>query len=204
MTGQKLCAQRKKNDKIENHLSSMVMTTYDKIDIAPSSLSMTSSPVLKKASSKECVFSTLVSGGSFTQMNRFCANMGVEYISKTAFYRAQHEVGKVIEEYAKESMANARAALLPDSVVSADGRYPTRRNSSHCSLDVIDNSSGRVLSLGIVDKRSKLHPSEEFTDTSNMMETEALKRALESFESFEKLTSIVIDGNNKEQENSLK
>ena len=50
----------------------------------------------------------------------------------------------VIEKYAKESIAKAYVALLPDYVVSANGRYPTRRICMHCNLVIIDYRSGRT------------------------------------------------------------
>ena len=186
--------EEEENDRVP-HLD---IVSQDCIDIQQSSrVPADSSAKPKRSPPRECVFATLVSGGSFSQMQKFCANMDIQYIAKTTFYRVQADVAKVIEEYAKESMARARSLLHPESVVCADGRYPTRRNSSHCTLDIIDLESGKVLALGIVDKQSTYHPNEEFTGSSNMMETAALKRALQSFESFENLTSIVIDGDNK-------
>ena len=92
--------------------------------------------------SKSCVFSTLNAGGSYRQMNRFCVQMDYDYVSKTAFFRNQKEIKKEIIDYAKESMKNARESLNPGSVICVDGRYPTRRNSSHCSVDLIDTKSG--------------------------------------------------------------
>lgn len=174
------------------------IVSYDGADIPPSPIKpAVSLPKPRKSPPRECVFATLASGGSFTQMKKFCANMDINYVAKSTFYRVQADVAKVIEEYAKESMATARLTLRADSVVCADGRYPTRRNSSHCTLDIIDLKTGKVLALGIVDKQSSYHPDEKFTGSSNMMETAALQRAFQSFESFQNLTSIVIDGDNK-------
>ena len=154
-------------------------------------------PCTNKSPPKLCVFSTLVSGGTFNQMETFCANMNIQYVAKTTFYRIQKQIGSIIKELAEESMRKCRESLTRDSIVCADGRYPIRRNSSHCTVDIIDNKTGKVLALGTVDKTSTFHPNETFNDTSNMMETEALRRALSQFETFENLTSIVIDGDNK-------
>ena len=94
-------------------------------------------------------------------------------------------------------MKKARENMKPESVVSADGRYPTRRNSSSCSVDIIDNETSKIVAFGVVNKKSTYHPEETFTQTSNLMETEALKRAVEQFEDLEKVTGIVFDGDNK-------
>ena len=88
-------------------------------------------------------------------------------------------------------MKKARENMKPESVVSADGRYPTRRNSSSCSVDIIDIETSKIVAFGVVNKKSTYHPEETFTQTSNLMETEALKRAVEQ------LMGIVFDGDNK-------
>ena len=84
--------------------------------------------------------------------------------------------------------------MAPGTVACADSRYPTIRHSSHCTFDIMNNATGKVLSLGTVDKNSLFYPKEIFKYSSNMMETEASRRALASFESFENVTSIVIEG----------
>ena len=187
--------QRSRQEEPENDDS--VIETSSIVDIPPVQLPppIRSPPV--RSPPRLCVFSTLVSGGTFNKMQSFCANMGIKYVAKCTFYRIQKEIGEVIKSLARESMMKHRNLLQPGSVVCADGRYPTRRNSSHCTVDIIDIETGKVVALGIVDKASNFHPDESFNDTSNMMETEALRRALAQFQTFVNLTSIVIDGDNK-------
>ena len=57
---------------------------------------------------------------------------------------------------------------------------------------------GKIVALGVVDKKSSYHPEESFESSSNMMETEALERALNQFEpnTLKNVTCVVFDGNN--------
>lgn len=107
-------------------------------------------------------------------------------------------VAQAVQQYANESMEEALKSTQDNSIFSGDGRYPIRRNASHCSFDIINTDTYKVVALGIVDKISFYHPEEDFELTSNMLETEAMKRALNQITPYkEKVSSFVIDGDNK-------
>lgn len=107
--------------------------------------------------------------------------MNRKYVSKTAFYEVQKKVAKSVENYSNESMQKELDATEDGAILSGDGRYPIRRNSLHCTFDIINTQSNKVIALGVVDKQSTHHPDETFTSTSNMLETEAMNRALKKF-----------------------
>ena len=146
----------------------------------------------------ECAFATLVSGNSFTSASEYSRQMNQKFTSKASFYKAQKIVANAVEEYSNVSMTNALNSSVENSIFSGDGRYPIRRNASHCSFDIINTDTNKVVALGIVDKKSFHHPEEDFQLTSNMMETEAMKRALNQITpSKNKIGAFVIDGDNK-------
>lgn len=61
---------------------------------------------------------------------------------------------------------------------------PRKKNSSHCSFDVFDCKNNKVLALGVVDKQFVYHPNETFNKTSNLLESKAIKRAIEQLKDF--------------------
>lgn len=73
--------------------------------------------------------------------------------SKSAFYRAQHIAGEAVKDYTLESMGNAWVKSLDDVLLSGDGGYPIRRNSPHCSFDVMNVASNKIVELGSVYKK---------------------------------------------------
>ena len=79
----------------------------------------------------ECTFATLMAGSSFEQMRRYNAQTRNYYPSKGSFYSAQKKIGEVVKNYAEESMQHARIQMSDGAQISADGRYPNRRNSSY-------------------------------------------------------------------------
>lgn len=53
--------------------------------------------------------------------------MNYDFLSKSGFYNGQKVVSQKVNEYAEESMAQARNQTTEGSLVSGDGRYPIRR-----------------------------------------------------------------------------
>lgn len=107
-------------------------------------------------------------------------------------------VAKAVEQYSNESMKKALDATEDGAILSGDGRYPIRRNSSHCTFDIINTQSNKVIALRVADKKSINHSNETFTSTSNMLETEAMNRALQKIRPIkEKVSRFIIDGDNK-------
>lgn len=54
------------------------------------------------------------------------------------------------------------------------------------------------MALGVVDKKSKYHPNETFDKTSNLLESEAMKRAIEQLKDYkEHIYGFSLDGDNK-------
>lgn len=179
----------KKNEEIIEETESQIITKNieTQCDIKP-----------KKKSTIECAFSTLASGNTFSSAQRFCVNMNYDFVSKSGFYNGQKVVSQKVNEYAEESMAQARNQTTEGSLVSGDGRYPIRRNASHCSFDIIDCHRNKILSLGTVDKQSIFHPDEKFKLASNMMESEAMKRAINQLgETKNNIDKFALDGDNK-------
>lgn len=154
-------------------------------------------PQTQKKSPVECVLSTLLAGQTFTTASHFSAHMNQDFTSKSSFYRAQKVVSDCVKSYAQESMANAQKDAGENLILSGDGRYPIRRNSSHCTFDIFDVNSNKLLALGSVDKQSARHPEETFNQSSNMLESEALRRAIDQIIYKEDVAGIVLDGDNK-------
>ena len=151
----------------------------------------------QKKSPVECVLSTLLAGQTFTTASHFSAHMNQDFTSKSSFYRAQKVVADCVKSYAQESMANAQKEAGEKLILSGDGRYPIRRNSSHCTFDIINVNSNKLLALGSVDKQSAMHPEETFNQSSNMLESEAFRRAIYQINCKEDVAGIVLDGDNK-------
>lgn len=150
-----------------------------------------------KGFAAECVFSTLVSGGTYEQMNKFCANSHHNYVSRGTFFTEQKKIGMVVKDLAEKSMEKARENVTTDSIIGADGRYPNRRNASHCSVDFIDQGTKKIVALGIVDKKSSYHPDEDFELSSNLLESKATERGVEHLVKSVKPNAFVLDGDNK-------
>lgn len=151
-----------------------------------------------KISALQCAFSVLIAGATYTIGKKISIHMNEKFCSKSAFYEAQKIILQAVIKYADDSMSNARKNLSINAIVCGDGRYPIRRNSSHCSFDIIDIETNKIIAIGIVDKNSVYHPNETFMDTSNMLESEAMKRAIAQLgESKQKIKAFVIDGDNK-------
>lgn len=124
--------------------------------------------------------------------------MDQPFCSKWSFYKGQKVLCAVVNIYAEDSMKKARSNISPGIIVYGDGRYPLRRNSWHCSFDIIDISTNKILALGIVDKKSKFHPDETFDGTSNLLESEAMARAIKQLNDIKnRISGFVIDGDNK-------
>lgn len=150
----------------------------------------------------ECTFATLAAGLTFTQAKHFSAEMNESYTSETSFYKMQKKLDPVVQEYGKESMQAARTQSMLQSnneiYVSGDGRYPVKKYSSYCSYDIIDCKTNKILALGSVDKQSYYHPQESFNQTSNLLESEAMRRAIEQLrECKNQIIGFTIDGDNK-------
>ncbi len=81
-------------------------------------------------------------------------------------------------------------------MISADGRYPNRRNASHCSVDFIDNKTKKIVALGMADKKSMYH-RDGVTLSSNMLESMCFERAVSQSMDLDKVSLFAIDGDNK-------
>ena len=122
----------------------------------------------QKKSPVECVLSTLLAGETFTTASHFFAHMNPDFTSKSSFHRAQKVISECVKSYAQESMANEQKDECENLILSGDGRYPIRRNSSHCTFDIFDINPNKMLALGSVDKQSEMHPEETFNKSSNI------------------------------------
>lgn len=152
----------------------------------------------QKSSALQCAFSVLISGATYTIGKKIMIHMNQKFCSKSAFYEAQKKILRAVCEFADESMDKARKNMSKNAIVCGDGRYPIRRNSSHCSFDIIDIENNKIIALGIVDKASIYHPDETFNDTSNLLESEAMRRAIDQLGDYKlKIEAFVIDGDNK-------
>lgn len=124
--------------------------------------------------------------------------MNRKFCSKSTFYEAQKSILQAVIKYMDVSMSNARKNPSINAIVCGDGRYPIRPNASHCSFDIIDIETNEIIAIGIVDKNSVYHPDETFMDTSNLLESEALQRAIDQFrECKQKIKAFIIYGDNK-------
>lgn len=87
---------------------------------------------------------------------------------------------------------------MTNTNVSDDGRYSIRQNASHCTIDAIDTKSNKILALAVVDKKYYFHPKESFDKTSNLMESEAMRRLLKQLGYYKnKICGFALDGDNK-------
>ena len=130
-----------------------------------------------------------MAGSSFEQMQTYSAQARNDFPSKAAFYSAQKKIGAVVKQYAHESMQNARNQMEDGAMISADGRYPNRRNASHCSVDFIDNKTKKIVALGMADKKSVYH-RDGVTLSSNMLESMCFERAVSQMDNLDKVSLL--------------
>ena len=77
--------------------------------------------------------------------------------------------------------------------ISCDGAYAHRRNSSQCYAAFIDFSTGKIVAGSIVTKARK---GGDFYGSSNMLETEAIRRNLSQID-LSKVDEYCHDRDNK-------
>ena len=94
-------------------------------------------------------------------------------------------------------MQHARMQMSDGAQISGDGRYPNRRNSSHCSVDFIDNSTKKVVAIGLADKKSSYHEEDGVEMSSNMLESVCFEKAVSQMDNLAKVSLFAIDGDNK-------
>lgn len=194
MKKQKIGQINNPNQEIEEQeIDDNITDNFDKTDEA------TKTPLQdRKISGVECAFATLAAGSTYTAQNKFSIHMNQKFVSKFTFYNGQQIVLLAVNEYCDESIKKHLVLSSPNIIVCGDGRYPIRRNSPHCSFDIINIATNKIISLGIADKQSSFHPEETFSGTSNLLESLAMKRAIEKLGEFKvKITGFIIDGDNK-------
>lgn len=101
----------------------------------------------------ESAFATLASGNSYSSAQKLNTHLNRSFTSKSAFYRAQHIVGEDVEDYTFESMEKTQAESQDDVLLRGDGRYPIRRNSPHCTFDIMNVVYNKIVALGAADKK---------------------------------------------------
>lgn len=170
---------------------------HDEIDLQNEEVQCNFNSNEAKHSALEYAFATLASGESYTSSAKFNAHLNRPFTSKSSFYRAQQTVANEVERYAKESIEKAQSELPDNALLSGDGRYSIRRNSPHCTYDIIDSSSNKIVAFGVADKKSFFHPNETFSKSSNLLESEAMRRALSQINCKHKVSGFILDGDNK-------
>ena len=138
------------------------------------------------------VISNYENGSTYTKSRRILAAQGIDSPSKATYYRYQRKVNDSIIKLAKESMSEEANKMEHGTSISLDGAYAHRRNSSQCHGAFIDCKSHKIVAGSVVTKTRK---NGDFEGSSNMMETEVIRRNLAQIDK-QKVSRYVHDQDN--------
>ena len=145
---------------------------------------------------KELAFAALVTGVNPTRAFRFLRLLNCHLPSEGEFYKRQKEVCEAVIALAKESMEEARRSMQGASVISFDGSWDHPRHGSNCVLSVFDQGTGKVIDLVVTSR--KVEPgSENYCDTPQLMETQALKISVERLKNLPNIVAYVHDNDSR-------
>ena len=137
-----------------------------------------------------------VEGGRPEQDRQILRWCGVPVPAGRALYSAMREVCPTIISLARESMAEVRANLPPNTVIAFDGSWDHRRHGSKCLFAVISSQTGRVIDAAVVSK-SGSDPSEVFCERSTMMEVQGLRSVLPRLQQLPQIVGYAHDNDAK-------
>lgn len=105
------------------------------------------------------------------------------------FYRTQQIVADEVKKYAEESIEKAQNEAQDHALLSDDGSSSIRRNSPHCTYDGIESGNHKIVAFSVANKQGFCHPEEIFDKSSNILESEAMRRALNQIKFKDKVLS---------------
>lgn len=73
--------------------------------------------------------------------------MNQSFVSKACFNKRKKLISHAVQKYPSESMENALNSTQDDSFFFGYRRYPIRGNTSHCSFDIINTETNKVVAL---------------------------------------------------------
>ena len=132
-------------------------------------------------------------GTTYTKSKRILAAQGIDSPSKKTYYRYQKKVNDSIIELSKNSMAEEASKMEYGTAISCDGAYAHRRNASQCHGAFINCQTQKIVAGCVVTKKRK---NGDFEGSSNMMESEVVRRNLSQIDS-KKVSMYVHDQDNK-------
>ena len=132
-------------------------------------------------------------GSTYVKTKRILAAQGISSPPKSTYYRYQKKVNSSIIELSKESIAEESNKMESGASISLDGACAHRRNSSQCHGAFINCKTKKIVAGSVV---TKVRKNGDFLGSSNMMETEVIRRNLNQIDK-SKVSKFVHDMDNK-------
>lgn len=134
----------------------------------------------------------LLTGISVTSAVHFLLHMGIATVSTAAVFAVAPVVSHAIISYTIEELENEKKQVQQCAVLSMDGSYGTRRNSTVCVIELIDNKTNKIVDYEVVHKNNKRRNS-EYTGSSKGMEVYGAKKLIERWKNNENVKYLVHD-----------
>ena len=131
------------------------------------------------ADPKMMAIACIENGSTFTKSRGILAAQGIESPPKSTYYYNQKKVNATIKELCQESLKKEAENMEPNTIITLDGAYAHRRNSSMCHAAFINHQTNKVVAGSVVTKARK---GGDFHGSSNMLETECIKRNLQQID----------------------
>lgn len=148
------------------------------------------------ADPKMMAISCVENGSTFTQSRGILAAQGIESPPKSTYYYHQKKVNSTIKQLCEQSLKKEAENMKPNSTISLDGAYAHRRNSSMCHAAFINHENNKIVAGSVVTKTRK---GGNFSGSSNMLESECIKRNIKQIE-INKVNKFCHDRDNKSRD----
>ena len=150
----------------------------------------------KMLDARQLAFSILVTGSQPGKIEEALLWNDIELPPLKELNAAMHEVCDRIISMAEHSMQRIRDSINSEIVISFDGSWEHRRNSSRCLFTVIEQKSKQVLDCVVISRKvPKDDPT--FCLQPNQMEAKGLSRIIERLKGNKWITAYVHDNDAK-------
>ena len=145
------------------------------------------------ADPKMMAIACIENGSTYTKSRGILAAQGIESPPKSTYYYNQRKVNATVKELCNESLKKEADKMTPNTVITLDGAYAHRRNSSMCHAAFMNHTTNKIVAGSVVTKARK---GGDFYGSSNMLETECIRRNLQQID-INKVEKFCHDRDNK-------
>lgn len=139
--------------------------------------------------------SVISEGSAYLQMSRIFAKCGIVPPTKHEFETCLRAIGKSAQKLAEQSMEKWRKSIPPGDSLSYDGAWATKRNSSHCIVEMISKALHKIVDRRLIHRKMGNKKTEKVYDvTSNYMENIGIKEMRDLWMSDTRISAVIKDG----------